>query len=186
MKSVLSSLIICLCIVLIGFAGCWYKQDDQHHPTGPDRTGVQGWTILMTITPSTVPANNSSTLDAEIKFWDLADRTGVSGQNIYLSIYNADGSSPALASEVHFADGGTTLLVTTDSLGLAQARMYVGYLSRTVTEKFYILRAEATIDFDNNATDIWNTHLFRLYNPYWATPTPIPTITPTPTPPATP
>ena len=49
-------------ISVIGLVGCWYDQDEERHPTDPDRTGVQGWVITMTITPATAPANEDATM----------------------------------------------------------------------------------------------------------------------------
>ena len=167
-------------ILAVGLWGCWYEQNEDSPPTGPDSTGVQGWTIYLTITPSTVPANGNATMNVQARFWKLDDQSAVPNQAIYLSIYDSQTGLPASPYEVSFADQSVTAQVITNGMGTADIKMYVGRLNITVAEKRYYVRAEATIDFDNNAGNIWNTHFFRVYNPYWDgkdTPVPEPTAT---------
>ncbi|MBN1551974.1 PKD domain-containing protein [bacterium] len=154
-------------LIIIGAIGCWYDMDDEKHPTEPGRTGVQGWSLFTTVTPATVPANGTSTMQVQARFWDLENRYGVPDQLIYMSLYDLDTGSPANPREVHFGDGGITTEVWTNNLGLADATIYAEYLNKSIAEKQYYVRAEATVDFDNTALNIWDTHSFRLYNPYW-------------------
>jgi PKD repeat protein len=171
--SILVSAIAAL-IAISGFWGCWYDQDEENQPTGPDRTGVQGWAMYVTVTPSTVPANGSATMHVQAKFWDLEQRTGVADKAVYFSLWNID-NSPASPFELHFADGGMNTQVVTNGAGLADITIYVEYLPKTSFEKNYYIKAESTIDYDNNAVNIYDAHAIRLYNPYFdgkATPVP--------------
>ncbi|MBN1356334.1 hypothetical protein JXA40_08750 [bacterium] len=163
-------------IALSGFLGCWYDQDDAHHPTGPGRSGVQGWAMYVTVTPSTVPANGDATMHVQAKFWNLEEKSGVAGVAVYLSLWNIDGS-PANTHELHFPDGGMNMQVVTDGSGLANATIHVGYLPKTAFEKNYYIQAESTIDYDNNAVNVYDYHPIRLYNPYYDG-KPTPTSTP--------
>ncbi len=172
------SLIATIVILFLTFnlVGCWYETDDERHPTDPDRTGVQGWTVVLTVRPATVPANGNSTMIIQAKLWNLQDRTAVPNMDIYLSLMDISGAG-ALPQEICFADGSVTHMVRTDGLGLATIPIYAGYIPGNLVEKNYYVRAEVMVDLDNNAVSIWNTHTFRLYNPYYHgvfTPTPYP------------
>jgi len=172
--SLISLSVVLVISAVTGFWGCFYEQEDENHPTGPDRTGVQGWALNVSITPSTAPANGDARLNVHCKFMKLEDGSAVPNQNIYLTLYEASGK-PAHFMEVQFPNGTNHTMMTTNANGTASIQLEVGYLNRIVNIKEFIVWAETTWDFDNNAQNFWNTHAFRLYNPYYdGDPTPIP------------
>ncbi len=157
-------LTVMLC-VLIGMVGCWYDQDEENHPSDPDRTGVQGWTMTVSIVPNTAPANGTATMVVEARLWDLENQNPIPNQEFYLSIW--EGGLPADSGEVSFADGGITYQMFGDANGIARVPIYVGYLSSRTPEKQCYIRAETILEHDNNAFNIWDFSYFRLYNPYF-------------------
>jgi hypothetical protein len=165
---------ISVAVVSVILVGCYYDLNGERHPTGPDRTGVQGWSLNVSITPATVPANGTSVMNVAARFWNLGDKSAVPNQEVLLTVHYADGS-PANPQEVSFADGGITMQVPTNAAGIANATLYAHYIPKHLLETNYYIRAEATLDYDNNALYFWDIHYFSLYNPYYdGKPTPIP------------
>ena len=163
-------------LVMLGVYGCYYNLDDEKHPTGPDRTGVQGWKLYVTVNPSTVPANGTATMNCQVKFWNLDDKSGIASQDVYLSSRELSGAG-ASPRELKFADGSVTHMVRTNGLGLADITLYAGYIQKGIVDKNFVIWGEATVDYDNNALSFYDSHSVRLYNPYYdgkATPTPKP------------
>jgi len=167
------TLVAVLAMSLIAFAGCYYKQEHDENPTGPNGTGVQGYYLNVHCVPATVPANGNSAFTISVWLRDLSNGQPIPGQNVYLSLWNSDvngmTTGPFDVEDAHFDNSSTRILVTTGTDGTATAVVRVGsaYFWGGVSDKRGAVLAEITLEgYTRDPVFISEYGYFLIYNPF--------------------
>jgi hypothetical protein len=154
------------------FSGCYYHQEYDDNPTGPDGTGVQGYYLNVNCIPATVPANGSSGFTVQVWLRDIGTGEPIPGADVYLSLWQTDQSGAAIGTfskdDAWFNNGATRILVTTGADGTARAPVHVGSAYYwTDSEKRGMVKAEITMEMDTRDPIFLTEYgYFMIYNPY--------------------
>jgi len=167
MKKLLTiNFVILIAISLVGtfvLVGC-DSMNEEDHSTEPGRNGANGFSLILSITPSRAPSNNDATMNVHIRFVNLDDVSPVANQRVRLMI-TGEMNDPDIVS---FADDTLMTDIVTNANGEADLLMYVGSLGRSVAELFYELDAQSTVEYDYyNTVTLFATETFYIYNPFW-------------------
>ncbi|MBN1297326.1 PKD domain-containing protein [bacterium] len=162
------SLILLLTVIFgsVAFIGC-DEMEEENHNTDPGRTGVDGYSLMLSITPSRAPSNNDATMNVHIRFFKMADMSPVANTRVRVMIdspygYELDPEIVSFANDVLLTD------VVTNSAGEADVTLFVGYLDRSEPEVIYEIDIQSTVEYEvNNHVEVWASELFYIYNPFW-------------------
>lgn len=169
MKKMFSkSFIFLLMITLaagITLIGC-DEMADENHNTEEGRNGANGFSLIMTITPSRAPSNNDATMNVHCRLIRLADLGPVPNTRIRLAL---EAYNYALDPDVvGFIDDTLLTDLVTDANGEASVTLYVGTLPRSVSEVKFGIDAQATVEYEYyNSITVWAMETFYIYNPFW-------------------
>lgn len=163
-RSYLFLLVIAMAVTFT-LVGC-DDMANENHNTEDGRNGANGYSLIVTVTPSRAPANGSATMNVHIRFVKLDDLSPVANKVVRVAIASMGFElDPDIVS---FADDTMMTSVTTDANGDANVMMYVGTLERSVSEVAYMIDAQSTVEYETyNSVKIWATEVFYIYNPFW-------------------